>query len=140
MMEATPAADHSTRRSEMSGKRSWVAAAFLAAGLAAGTMVNAQSSQPSQAEKPTQSQPNQQSSDPRNSGSSRAVPGAPGNPEELAAVKAFQEMPNTDLQKKIEAGEEFLKKYPESLYRPMVYPALTMDYIQTGNPEKAFEI
>jgi len=124
----------------MSGKRSCVVAAFLAVGLAAGTMANAQSSQPSQQEKPTQGQPSQQPSDPQKSGSSLAVPGAPANAEELGAVKAFQEMPNSDLQKKIEAGEEFLKKYPESQYRPIVYSALTLDYIQTGNTEKAFEI
>lgn len=124
----------------MSGERSWIVAAFLAAGLAAGTMANARSSQPSQQEKPTQTQPSQQSSDPTKSGSSLAVPGGPAKPEELAGVKAFQDMPNTDLQKKIEAGEEFLKKYPESQYRPIVYSALTLDYIQTGNTEKAFEI
>jgi tetratricopeptide (TPR) repeat protein len=124
----------------MSGKRSWIVAAFLAAGLAAGTMANAQSSQPAQQEKPTPSQPSQQPSDPTKSGSSLAVPGAPETAEELAAVKAFQGMPNTDLPKKIEAGEGFLKKYPESQYRPIVYSALTLDYIQTGNTEKAFEI
>jgi len=124
----------------MSGKISCVVAAFLAVGLAAGTMANAQSSQPSQQEKPTQGQPSQQPSDPQKSGSSLAVPGAPANAEEFGAVKAFQEMPNSDLQKKIEAGEEFLKKYPESQYRPIVYAALTLDYIQTGNTEKAFEI
>lgn len=124
----------------MSGKRSCMVAAFLAGGLAAGTTANAQSSQPSQQEKPAQSQPSQQPSDPTKSGSSLAVPGAPANAEELGAVKAFQEMPNTDLPKKIEAGEEFLKKYPESQYRPIVYSALTLDYIQMGNTEKAFEI
>jgi len=68
------------------------------------------------------------------------MPGAPANAEEFAAVKAFQEMPNTDLPKKIVAGEEFLKKYPESQYRPPVYSALTLAYIQTGNTDKAFEV
>jgi tetratricopeptide (TPR) repeat protein len=68
------------------------------------------------------------------------MPGAAPNAEELAAVKAFQEMPNTDVPKKIAAGEEFLKKYPDSQYRPMVYSALTLEYIQSGNTEKAFEV
>jgi tetratricopeptide (TPR) repeat protein len=124
----------------MSGKRSWIVAAFLAAGLAAGTLANAQSSQPSQQQKPPQSQPGQQPADPTKSGSSLAVPAPAANPEEQAAVKAFQEMPNTDLPKKITAGEEFLKKYPESQYRPIVYSALTLEYIQNGNTEKAFEV
>jgi tetratricopeptide (TPR) repeat protein len=123
----------------MSGKASWIVAAFLATGLAAVRPTSAQSSQPGQQEKPAQSQP-QQAADPAKSGSSLAMPGAPENTEEVAAVKAFQEMPNSDLPKKIAAGEEFLKKYPESQYRPIVYSALTLQYIQSGNTEKAFEI
>jgi tetratricopeptide (TPR) repeat protein len=123
----------------MSSKTSWIVAAFLATGLAAVRPASAQSSQPGQQEKPAQSQP-QQPADPAKSGSSLAMPGAPANTEELAAVKAFQEMPNSDLPKKIAAGEEFLKKYPESQYRPIVYSALTLQYIQSGNTEKAFEI
>ncbi len=124
----------------MSGKASWIIAAFLATRLTAGTPANGQSSQPSQQEKPAQSQPGQQSADPAKSGSSLALPGAAANSEEIAAVKAFQEMPNTDLAKKIAVGEEFLKKYPESQYRPIVYSALTLQYIQSGNTERAFEI
>jgi tetratricopeptide (TPR) repeat protein len=116
----------------MSGKGSCIVAAFLAAGLAVGTLAHAQSSQPGQ--------PGQQPADPSKSGSSLAMPGSPPNAEELAAVKAFQEMPNTDLPKKIAAGEEFLKKYPDSQYRPIVYSTLTMDYLQTNNSEKAIEV
>ena len=124
----------------MSGNKSWMIAAFLAAGLAAaGPAADGQAGQPSQQSKPPQSQP-QQPADPSKSGSSLAMPGAAPNAEELAALKAFQEMPNTDVPKKIAAGEEFLKKYPDSQYRPMVYSALTLDYIQSGNTEKAFEV
>lgn len=123
----------------MSCKKHWIVAAFLATGLTSG-LTSAQSSQPGQQDKPAQSQPGQQPVDPAKSGSSLAMPGAPANAEEQAAVKAFQEMPNTDLPKKIEAGEGFLKKYPESQYRPIVYSALTLAYIQSGNTEKAFEI
>ena len=68
------------------------------------------------------------------------MPGAPVNSEERAAVQAFQEMPNSDLPKKIAAGEEFLKKYPDSQYKPTVYSILTLDYIQAGNTEKGIEI
>jgi tetratricopeptide (TPR) repeat protein len=124
----------------MSGNKSWMIAAFLAAGLAAASpAVDGQAGQQNPQSKPPQSQP-QQPADPSKSGSSLAMPGAAPNAEELAAVKAFQEMPNTDVPKKIAAGEEFLKKYPDSQYRPMVYSALTLEYIQSGNTEKAFEV
>jgi tetratricopeptide (TPR) repeat protein len=121
----------------MSSSKNWMIAAFLAGFATA----SAQSSQTGQQDKPAQSQPGaQQPADPTKSGSSLAMPGAPANAEELAAAKAFQEMPNTDLPKKIAAGEEFLKKYPDSAYRPPVYSALTLAYIQTGNTDKAFEV
>jgi tetratricopeptide (TPR) repeat protein len=125
----------------MSGKKSWFTAVLVAAGLATSSApAFAQSSQPGQQEKPGQSQPgSQQPADPSKSGSSLAMPGAAQNSEELASVKAFQELPNTELPKKIATGEEFLKKYPESQYRPMIYSALTLAYIQTGNTQKAFE-
>jgi tetratricopeptide (TPR) repeat protein len=125
----------------MSGSKNWMIAAFLAAGFwTAATVASAQSSQTGQ-DKPAQSQPGApQPADPAKSGSSLALPGAPANAEELAALKAFQQMPNTDLTTKIAAGEEFLKKYPDSQYRPPVYSALTLAYIQTGNTDKAFEV
>jgi len=87
-------------------------------------------------------QPNNKQQKPAESGSSLDIPGSqpPANAEEDAAVKAFQAMPNTDLAKKISAGEEFLKKYPESRYRPIVYSALPFEYIQSGKPDKAFEV
>lgn len=124
----------------MSGKTSWIVAALLATGLATSGSVNAQSSQTGQQEKPTLSQPGQQPADATKSGSSLAMPGAPANAEEQAAVKAFQDMPNTDLPKKIAAGEDFVKKYPDSQFRPIVYSSLTLAYIQSGDTEKAFEI
>lgn len=124
----------------MSGKTRWIVAAFVATGLTASGSASAQSSQPAQQEKPAQSQPGQQPADPAKAGSSLAMPGVPANAEEQAAVKAFQDMPTTDLPKKIAAGEEFVKKYPESQYRPIVYSSLTLAYIQSGNTEKAFEI
>src|ERR1700739_5006341 len=99
--------------------------------------------QASQNQQPSQNQSGQQPNKqqkPAESGSSLDVPSSqpPANAEEEAAVKAFQAVPNTDLQKKIAAGEDFLKKYPESRYRPVVYSALTFDYIQSGKADKAF--
>jgi tetratricopeptide (TPR) repeat protein len=126
----------------MSSGKSWMIAAFLAAVFAAAaTAASAQSSQPGQQDKPAQGQAGgQQPADPTKSGSSLAMPGSPANAEELAAAKAFQEMPNADLPKKITAGEEFLRKYPESQYRPLVYTTLTQAYLRTGNADKAFEV
>ncbi|HKF25779.1 MAG TPA: tetratricopeptide repeat protein [Candidatus Acidoferrum sp.] len=125
----------------MSSSKRWKILAFFTAGLmAAATAAVAQSGQSGQQDKPASQPGAQQPADPSKSGSSLAMPGASANAEEVAAVKAFQEMPNSDLPKKIAAGEEFLKKYPNSQYRPPVYSALILAYIQTGNTEKAFEI
>jgi len=122
-----------------------MAAIFLAGCLtASATTAFAQSS--SQSGQQNQGQPGQQPNankdqKPADSGSSLAIPNQPPvNAEEDAAAKAFQAMPNTDLPKKIAAGEDFLKKYPDSRHRSVIYSALVFDYIQTNNSDKAFEI
>jgi len=131
----------------MSGnKKNAMAAIFLAGCLTAfATTAFAQSS--SQSGQQNQGQPGQQPNankdqKPADSGSSLAIPTnqPPVNAEEDAAAKAFQAMPNTDLPKKIAAGEDFLKKYPDSRYRSVIYSALVFAYIQTNNSDKAFEI
>jgi tetratricopeptide (TPR) repeat protein len=66
-------------------------------------------------------------------------PGAVASEEE-AALKAVTSMPEaspTALQAKLTAAEDFLKKYPESRYRAIVYPFLTIGYVQAGQSEKA---
>jgi tetratricopeptide (TPR) repeat protein len=63
----------------------------------------------------------------------------PVTAEEDAAFKAFQEMPTTDSAKKIEAGEAFLQKYPQSRYRAPVYGALTYASVQAGQMQKMQE-
>ena len=128
-----------------SSKKRAMTAIFLVGCLTAfATTAFAQSSQGGQ---PTQGQPGQQPNankdqKPGDTGSSLEIPTnqPPVNAEEDAAAKAFQAMPNTDLPKKIAAGEDFLKKYPESRYRPMIYSALVFAYIQTNNLDKAFDI
>jgi tetratricopeptide (TPR) repeat protein len=133
------------RRIMSSSKKRAMTAIFLVGCLTAfATTAFAQSSQGGQ---PTQGQPGQQPNankdqKPGDTGSSLEIPTnqPPVNAEEDAAAKAFQAMPNTDLPKKIAAGEDFLKKYPESRYRPMIYSALVFDYIQTNNLDKAFDI
>jgi tetratricopeptide (TPR) repeat protein len=63
---------------------------------------------------------------------------APVNAEEDAAIKAFREIPNTnaDLNKKIQAGNDFLQKYPTSRYRTEVYGWLVKGYMSQGNVAK----
>jgi tetratricopeptide (TPR) repeat protein len=104
------------------------------------TSAFAQSSQSGQGGQPGQQQNKEQK--PAESGSTLEIPisKAPASAEEEAAAKAFQAMPNTDVPKKIEAGEQFLKKYPDSQYRPVIYSALTFEYIQSGKVDKALEI
>jgi len=64
----------------------------------------------------------------------------PVNPEEEAAVKAFQDPTVKDPAKKIQMGEDFLQKYPQSRYRPMFYSTLTQLYLAENNPQKALEV
>jgi tetratricopeptide (TPR) repeat protein len=64
---------------------------------------------------------------------------SPVNAEEDAAYKAFQAVNPNDTAKRIEAGEAFLQKYPESRYKSPVYGALTYAYLQAGNTQKMQE-
>jgi tetratricopeptide (TPR) repeat protein len=125
----------------MSSKKTNTVAAILLAVCASafGSSVSAQTPQSQSGQQAPTTNKDQK---PAASGSSLDVPNAqaPSNAEEDAAVKAFQAMPSTDLPKKIAAGEDFLKKYPESRYRPAVYSALVFGYIQSGNAQKAFEV
>ena len=122
----------------MSSKKNLLMAVVLFAGSMAtqSALTLAQDAQKPQSSPAQTGQPPAQ----KQSGSSLAVPAAPASAEETDALKAFQSMPNTDLPKKIAAGEDFLQKYPDSQYRPMVYSALMLGYLQNGNPQKAFEV
>src|SRR6266478_5231644 len=122
------------RRSTMSSKNRFATTAVLLAGCLTAFAATA-FAQSSQNQQGGQSQPGQQANKqqkPAEAGSSLDIPSSqpPANAEEDAAVKAFQAMPNTDLQ----------KKYAESRYRPIVYSSLTFDYIQSGKADKAVEI
>jgi tetratricopeptide (TPR) repeat protein len=65
---------------------------------------------------------------------------APVNAEEDAAAKAFQDVPLADATKKIDLGEAFAKKYPNSRYLPVVYSNLTMLYLNTNQVQKMEEV
>ena len=122
-----------------SRNRLMIMAGVLAGCLMLGSQASAQGSQSQPGQQPGTTAKDQK---PADSGSTLAIPTTqpPVSAEEDAAAKAFQAMPNTDLPKKIAAGEDFLTKYPESRYRSAVYSALTMAYIQSGNTAKAFEM
>jgi tetratricopeptide (TPR) repeat protein len=64
---------------------------------------------------------------------------APVNAEEDAAFKALSDVPATDQAKRIELGEAFLQKYPNSRYRSPVYGTLVMAYVQSGEVQKMEE-
>jgi tetratricopeptide (TPR) repeat protein len=64
---------------------------------------------------------------------------APSSAEEDAAFKAFHEAALNDANKKIELGEAFLQKYPQSRYRSSLYKELSFEYVQIGQVQKMQE-
>lgn len=64
------------------------------------------------------------------------TPPPPVNAEEDAAFKAFNAMPLTDGAKKIQAGEAFVQKYPQSRYLAAVYSNLVKLYLAESNIPK----
>ena len=63
-------------------------------------------------------------------------PPVPAQEKAYKAFQKFQAISNEDLAKKIQAGEDFLKKYPSTSYSTPVYSFLTAAYIQTGAVDK----
>ena len=60
------------------------------------------------------------------------------DPQEEAAYKAFYETKNTDTDRQVQLGEDFLKAYPESRYRGTVYARLTQAYFNKQQMDKMF--
>jgi tetratricopeptide (TPR) repeat protein len=118
----------------------WLEAVTVAGLLACMSgIAGAQSSQPAQG---TQSQPPAQPSDksktPEVTPLTLDVP-APVNAEEDAAYQTFQAVNWNDSAKRIEVGEAFLLKYPESRYKSPIYGALANAYMYAGNMQKMLE-
>ena len=107
----------------------WLAAALLASSGAALAQSSGQQQNPPPAQT-DKKQPNVQDLT-----LDSAAP--PVNAEEDAAYKAFSSEP--DNKKKIQLGEAFVQKYPQSRYRPPVYSTLTLAYLQDGNVQKMEE-
>jgi tetratricopeptide (TPR) repeat protein len=119
---------------------SWLEAAAIAALLLCWSGIAAAQGSPSG--QGSQSQPPAQTSDKPKTPDAPALTldaPAPVNAEEDAAYKAFQDAPGTDFNKKIELGEGFNQKYPQSRYKPVIYATLTMAYLQTGQVQKMLE-
>jgi tetratricopeptide (TPR) repeat protein len=64
------------------------------------------------------------------------TPAPPVNAEEDAAFKAFAAMPLSDGTKKIQAGEAFVLKYPQSRYLAPVYSGLVKLYLSENELQK----
>ena len=64
---------------------------------------------------------------------------APVSADEDAAYKAFHDIPPADTKKKVEMGEAFLQKYPQSRYKSPVYVGLTFGYLEIGQVPKMVE-
>ncbi len=61
------------------------------------------------------------------------------NPEEEAAFKAVEDVPQNNPNKKIELAEGFIQKYPQSRHRPGIYQLLVNEYFITQQPQKLVE-
>jgi tetratricopeptide (TPR) repeat protein len=69
----------------------------------------------------------------------KPAPAAPAtDPAEEAAFKAFFDLKASDSEHQIQAGEQFLQKYPQSHYRATVYSRLTQAYYAKQELDKMF--
>lgn len=66
-------------------------------------------------------------------------PAPPVNAEEESAYKAFAALPSDNHPARIQAGEAFLEKHPQSRFAGPVYSALTLAYFLTSQPDKVFD-
>jgi tetratricopeptide (TPR) repeat protein len=119
-------------------------AAFLLGSCGIALAQGSQGTQSGQSGQGGQSQPPAQSTDKSKNPdvtplSLDAAP-PPVNAEEDAAFKAYQDVAPGDWPKKIELGEAFLQKYPQSRYLPPIYSGLTIGYMQTNQIQKMLDV
>src|SRR5262249_43841985 len=69
----------------------------------------------------------------------QAAPTVPPTPQEETDYKAFQAIPQQDVDKRIPAAEAFLQKYPQSQYRPAMYQTLVSGYLAKQEVPKMIE-
>jgi tetratricopeptide (TPR) repeat protein len=119
----------------------WVGAgaltAFLLCGAASAWAGSGQQSGQSQPAQQQQQPPAQPGKDKQPNPAPLAMDNAAPSPEEESASKSVQQA--TDANKKIQLAEEFLQKYPQSRYRPIMYQALVSGYFATQQVPKMLE-
>jgi tetratricopeptide (TPR) repeat protein len=114
----------------------FAASTLLMAGIVAG-----QNPPPASAQNPPPASSTDKTKTPENNSLTLDDPNAaPVTAEEDTAYKALVDSPSSDQPKRIELGEAFLQKYPNSRYRSSVYNALTMAYLQSGQVQKMEEV
>ena len=129
----------------MSEKRNILVGAGALIALVACTVVSTKAQSAPQGQQSGQSQPAPQQQQPPAAGDKDKQPNppplsmdnAPASPEEDTASKAVQQA--NDPNKKIQLAEEFLQKYPQSRYRPVMYQALVSGYFATQQVPKMLE-
>lgn len=62
--------------------------------------------------------------------------GPPPTSKETKAIKSFRDVAAADLDKKMQVGEDFINKYPQSSYRPEVVSWLANAYMTKGQVDK----
>jgi tetratricopeptide (TPR) repeat protein len=114
-----------------------LAATFLVAALMGATLAEAQAPAPAPGTPPSSNPP------PSDKGQTPAAQpltldnaAPPVNAEEDAAIKAYRDAPVTDVPKKLQMGEDFLTKYPQSRYRAEVLSWQVKGYLGTGQTDK----
>ncbi len=113
----------------------WTKAGAFAAALLFGCM--AASAQSGSSQSGQSSPPAQQQTDKDKANTlTLDTPAPPVNAEEDAAFKAFDTIPMTDGSKKIQAGEAFVLKYPQSRYLAPVYSNLVKLYLAGNELQK----
>jgi len=117
----------------------WVGAFGM---LFAGAHVASAQTQQPQPQQQQQQQPEKKDEAPASNTTGLTLDAAPPpvNAEEDNAFTEFQAVSKGDAAKKISAGEDFLKKYPGSRYRPPIYSTLVVAYLQTGQTQKALDV
>jgi tetratricopeptide (TPR) repeat protein len=103
---------------------------------AIGTQSGQQGSQPAQQQPPAQQDKDKQ---PSPAPLSMDTVQAPASAEEEAAYKAVQDATPADIPKKIQLAEDFLQKYPQSRYRPVMYQTLVSGYFATQQIPKLLD-
>jgi tetratricopeptide (TPR) repeat protein len=116
--------------------------AFLNPSTAWGQGSNGQSPKPQQQPPQNQNKPGQPAGTFTPDDPNAKPPAPAATVEEDTAYKAVMEKKSNDVSdvpRRIQLGEDFIKKYPQSRYLPSVYSAMTLNYLIVGQTPKMLE-